>query len=73
MKYELSMQEFYKEYYSTSGGIKKCLIKNLGFRCPQLVNADIILEMDLPERSQQIYVIPMFMKPGKQIYVVQLP
>jgi len=59
--------------YGSSHGVKKCLIENLIYRNSQLVNPEGILNLDRMNEGALLYVIPVFMKPGKQLYVVSLP
>lgn len=61
------------EKYGSSHGVKKCLIENLTYRNSQLVNPEGILNLDRMNEGAPLYVIPVFMKPGKQLYVVSLP
>lgn len=45
-KYDTAFKAYKRENYDSSDGIKRCLIKNLAFRRPQLINTDCILALD---------------------------
>ena len=64
-KYKAYRQEYKNDMYNNTEGIKRCLIKNLGFRRPELINIDSILQEDGINENLQIYVIPMLMRPGR--------
>ena len=49
------------------------MIENMIYRNSQLVNPEGILNLDRMNEGALLYVIPVFMKPGKQLYVVSLP
>jgi hypothetical protein len=66
--YEKLVKMFKEDNYASAEGVKRCLVKNLTFRRPHLVNAELINTRD---ESAEIYVLPMFCKPGKQIYAIK--
>lgn len=62
--------------YATSENIKKSLLTYLTFRKPLLINSECILNLDKEKEGAQleeIYVVPLFMKPGRQMYACSLP